>query len=285
LILNILVVVLLSVGFYQFTGGSLHYPPRASVKAIEKLTGKKSTLRDRICFCLARRIEPLVHLSPYRKSRLQKELAAAGKTISPEFHTAIAIASAGLFLIAGLVMLPMVPFSSAGLFAYAVLRFFKLRKVKDSDEHRKKIEAETPRFTSYIVQSSTHRQAVPGMIQGYREIAGVALGAELDILLTDMRTKNNEAALIDFESRIDSTLVSELVRGLIGLEHGENMQAYLINVEARMNQHEIAALKREAEERPEKLTPVGWLLLASILGNVCVVYGNQLYQNFKLFGG
>lgn len=285
MILKILVVVLLSVGLYKLLGGSLHYPPWASVKAIEKLTGKKSTLRERICFPLARRIEPLVRLSPYRKSRLQKELTAAGKTISPEFHTAIAIVSAGLYLIAGVVMLPLVPFSSAGLFAYAVLRFFKLRKVRDSDEHREKIEAETPRFTSYIVQSSTHRQALIGMIQGYREIAGDALGAELDVLLTDMRTGNNEMAFINLESRIDSPLVSELVRGLIGLEHGEDMQAYLINVEARMNQHEIAALKREAEKRPEKLVPVGWLLLASILGNVCVVYGNQIFQSLKLFGG
>jgi hypothetical protein len=163
------------------------------------------------------------------------------------------------------------------------MKYFNDRKVTDGDGRRGRIEAETPRFTSYVVQNIAHRQDTPAIIHGYRKVAGEALGKELDILYADMRTKNHEAALIDFESRIDSPLVSELVRGLIGLERGEDMQAYLLNAEARMNEHEVATLEKEAAARPDRLAPASWALFASIMFLYMAVLGVQLFSSIRIF--
>lgn len=281
--MRLIAIILLAIGLYQLIGGPVRFPPWKSVKAISKLTGKKVSFKETIEVPIARFLEPHIRLSPYRKDRLKTELSAAGRRETPEFHTAVAIVNAGTFFFAGLAVLPVLPIGTAVLAAYSVFKYFNDRKVTDSDERRERIEAETPRFTSYIVQCMAHRPDTPSMIHGYRRIAGEDLGSELDMLYADMKTKNHEAALIDFESRIDSPLVSDLVRGIIGFEHGEDMQAYLLNVEARMNEHEIAALEKEAAARPDKLGPASWLLFISIMCLYMAVLGVQLFTSIKAF--
>ncbi len=281
---KILVAILLAVGFYFVIGVSSCLPPWRTVKALEKLTGEKISFLDRIIFTIAHFIEPVIHLSSYRRSVLEKELRAAGEKVTPEFFTAVAVTLPGIYTIGALCLLPFYPIASAGIAIYAVRSYFKMRRVAESDVRREKIEAEAPRLTSYLVQSLPHRQDVVSMLQGYREVSGKELGSELDVLITDMRTSNPEAALINFESRINSPLVSELVRGLIGLEQGEDMRFYLQSVETRMNEREIAELKKEAEMRPEKLEPANWLLLGSVLLNFAVILGTQIFQNINIFG-
>lgn len=278
---EILVTLVFAYGLFTLIGFKL--PSVRSVKAISKLTEKKKPFRQTVLYSLARLIVPIIHISPYRQNQLTLKLKASGKMTSPELHIALAVSAGLIYFAFGLLFLPVFPIGAAALFAYSVIRFFKDLKVKGSDEHRISIEAEMPRFTSYIVQSTAHRSDLAGIIHGYRDIAGKDLASELDMLLTDMRTKNREAALVDFESRIDSPLVSELTRGLIGIERGDDMKAYLSNVEVRMNEHEVAALKKEAAKRPDMLVPASWLLFISIMLIYLSVMGMQLFTSIKSF--
>lgn len=280
---KILVVLIFAYGMFCLIGFKFKLPSVKSVRAISKLTEKKEPLKHIIVYSLARRIATLIHLSPYRQSQIALKLKATGKMTSPELHIALAISTGLIYFLIGILFLPILPVASAIIIAYAVFRFFKELKVNGSDEHRIAIESEMPRFTSYIVQSTSHRSDLVSIIHGYRDVAGKELGVELDMLLTDMRTKNRETAIVDFESRINSPLVSELSRGLIGLERGEDMKGYLSNVELRMNEYEVAILKKEANKRPDMLSPASWILFLSIMAIYLAVIGMQLLASIKLF--
>jgi len=280
---KIIVTALLAFGLYALSGGPYSFPPKSSVCALQKLTGKRLPLKKRLLFSAARRLEPFIHLSKYRHDSLEKQLKMAGSNYTPEFHTAKAIVTSGIYFAAGLLLIKRYPIISAATAIYAVRRYFSARKVSECDGHREKVENEIPRFTSYVVQSCAHNSGVGSMISGYREIAGEDLGKEMDILIADMRTGNPEAALISFESRMDSPVVSELVRGLIGIYQGEDMRAYMVSLEARMTEREISTLKKEASKRPDSLEPANWMLAASIMVVFAAVLGVQLVENIGIF--
>ena len=103
------------------------------------------------------------------------------------------------------------------------------------------------------------------IIQAYRRIAGEELGKELDIVITEMRTGNRNEAIANFENRIDSPLVSELCRGLVGVDRGDDMRAYLIAVEMHAKDLKVSNLKKEASRRPEKLAVASFALFGAML--------------------
>ena len=60
----------------------------------------------------------------------------------------------------------------------------------------------------------------------YRRIAGSHLGQELDTTVADMRTGNYENALLHFQNLVGSTMLSDIVRGLIETLRGDDQQMY-----------------------------------------------------------
>lgn len=54
------------------------------------------------------------------------------------------------------------------------------------------------------------------ILTSYRRVAGRDFGAELDQTIADMKTGNYENALIRFETRIGSPMLSDVARGLVG---------------------------------------------------------------------
>lgn len=262
---KLIISVLTAAGLWLIVSGILKFPPKVSVNAIDKLTGVKKSFSTKYREPVIKFIEPLIHIPVYKRETMCKDLGYAGINETPEHYIANIVLNTLCYMAMSLILLPIYPVLTAVLMALSVLYFFNNFKIKDSDKRKAKIEAELPRFTSYLVQNLPRRQGLIPMIRGYREIAGKEFGQELDILITGLKTKNHEAALIEFEARINSTLVSDIVRGMIGIDNGENMQSYLCNIEVRMNENEIANLKKEAVKRPEKLVPASWLLFFSIM--------------------
>lgn len=284
-----IIVVLISWGLYNLISGILGLPPLSSIRAIDRLTSHKTSIREQYICKAGALLEPVVKklLPTYQKEIMMVKLTAAGEIDSPELYTSKAVAGAGIYLILGLFLLPVLPplgpLCTAVFAVLSVRAFFKDMKIPAANEMKEAIEAVIPRFTSYVTQSTLHSKDLLSIIEGYRQVAGKELGEKLDVLLTDMRTKNHEAALISFESSINSPLVSEFVRGLIGMEHGEDMRIYLQNLEARMNEHEITELKKVAAKRPDMLGPANWLLVGSIMVIYIAVLGVQLISGLRMF--
>lgn len=74
---------------------------------------------------------------------------------------------------------------------------------------------EIPRFALTVGQSLENDRDVLKILTSYRRVAGKDFGAELDQTIADMKTGNYENALIRFETRIGSPMLSDAIRGLI----------------------------------------------------------------------
>jgi CHASE3 domain sensor protein len=99
----------------------------------------------------------------------------------------------------------------------------------------------------------------------YKRVAGKELGQELDKTIADMKTGNYEDALLRFENRIGSPLLSDIVRGLIGTLRGDDQQMYFKMICFDMRQIEQNNLKKEVAKRPKKIQKYSMMMLICII--------------------
>jgi tight adherence protein C len=80
-----------------------------------------------------------------------------------------------------------------------------------------------------------------------------------------MRSGSYEAALTRFESRINSPLLSDIVRGLIGVLRGDDGAVYFQMLSHDMKQLELQRLKAKAMKIPPKIRVFSFILLMCFL--------------------
>ena len=106
---------------------------------------------------------------------------------------------------------------------------------------------------------------VLSMIEHYKQNSGPVFSAELDVLTADMRSGSYEAALTRFEARFNSPLLSDIVRGLIGVLRGDNGVHYFQMLSHDMKQLELQRLKAKAMKIPPKIRVFSFVLLMCFL--------------------
>ena len=251
-----------------------------------KQTGNgKENLFDVYLTRVAEKCSILLHLDPVRKGKLSQALSIAGLSITPETYTMKALLSA--FLVAACAVFFLLLFPLMGLLmpGLAVLMWFATYyKVFDIVKKRKKaIEAELARFAVSIQQSLATDRDVLKLLISYRRIAGPELGTELDTTIADMKTGNYEQALLRFQNRIGSTMLSDIVRGLIGTLRGDDQQMYFKMLAFDLRQVEQNNLKKEAAKRPKQMQKYSMLMLLCILLIYVVVLSVEVIQSLGSF--
>ncbi|HEX2938967.1 MAG TPA: hypothetical protein VHO66_08625 [Ruminiclostridium sp.] len=281
----IIVCLLLSFGLYLIVTEKMRLPSSASIRATLRIMKGKQSTREILVYPAAQKITRFIHLSENKRNEMKQQLKAASNGLSPELFIASAIVNALYIIIVSLALLPVLPLGTIILILLAVYSIFKeLKSLNDAvNKRRTIIENEVQQFVSAINLSLGRRQDLYNVIKSYRKVAGKELGEELDVLLTDMRTSNREDALLRFESRINSRLVSEVVRGLINVCRGNDMSAYLCAVEMHARDFKIANLKKEAEKRPEKLTAASFLLFGAMLAMLAAVIIAECLKGGNIF--
>lgn len=95
--------------------------------------------------------------------------------------------------------------------------------------------------------------------------AGKEFANELEILAADMRSSSYEAALTRFEARINSPMLSDVVRGLIGVLRGDDGAMYFQMLSHDFKQMELQHLKKEAQKIPPKIRVFSFLMLVCFI--------------------
>jgi len=149
----------------------------------------------------------------------------------------------------------------------AILTYFKATQSADEKlkAKREEIEQELPRFVATVTQELKASRDVLGIADHYKQNAGEVFAAELDILTADMRSGSYEAALTRFEARINSPLLSDIVRGLIGVLRGDDGAMYFQMLSHDMKQLELQRLKAKAMKIPPKIRVFSFMLLMCFL--------------------
>lgn len=260
----------LAIGLFLISADLLKLPSIATQKAMlsaGKQGKEKAKTVDVLLMGWAVKLAKYIPMDEYKKSRIKNTLNAAGMNLTPEEFISSAILKSGIIAILIIPCLMILPLIAPILMFISIIIYFK--EIRKADEilkiKKEKIEVELPRFVATITQELKASRDVLSIIENYKKNAGKEFADELDILTADMRSSSYEAALTRFEARINSPMLSDITRGLIGVLRGDDGSMYFQMLSHDMKQLELQRLKAQAMKIPPKIRVFSFVMLMCFL--------------------
>ena len=291
ILLALAAIIFLGIAAYNLSCAFVDIPTGRTSKmmmlARKQQSSKKEKLLDVYITKIAVLLAPFLRLDKLKRNRLQTALAIAGLELTPEVYTARAWVAAGAVGICAVPMAFLMPLLSPVLVGLAVALWFSTYYAAFDfvRKRRKLIELEIPRFALAIGQNLENDRDVLKMLSSYRRVAGRDFAAELDQTIADMKTGNYENALLRFETRIGSPMLSDVVRGLIGVLRGDDQRMYFKMICFDMRQIEQNNLKKEAAKRTRKIQRYSMMMLVCIMIIYLVVLCTEVINSLGVFFG
>ena len=262
--------ILLAIGLFLISADLLKLPSIATQKAMlsaGKQGKEKAKTVDALLMGWAVKLAKYIPMDGYKKSRMKNTLNAAGMNLTPEEFIASGILKSGIIALLIIPCLMILPLIAPILMFLSIIIYFK--EIRKADEilkiKKEKIEVELPRFVATITQELKASRDVLSIIENYKKNAGEEFADELDILTADMRSSSYEAALTRFEARINSPMLSDITRGLIGVLRGDDGSMYFQMLSHDMKQLELQRLKAQAMKIPPKIRVFSFVMLMCFL--------------------
>lgn len=262
--------ILLAVGLYFILADVLKLPTMKTAKAMlgaGRESKKAAKTVEAWLMSGAVKLSKYIRMDEYKHSRMVNILKAAGISMTPEVYSAYAITKAGAIMLGVIPCLILLPLISPVLIILAVLSYFK--EIRKADEQlkakRDQIEGELPRFVATIEQTLKTSRDVLAMMENYKKNASPAFVLELDVLTADMRSSSYEASLTRFEARLNSPMLSDVVRGLIGVLRGDDSAVYFQMLAHDFKALELQRLKGQAQKIPPKIRVFSFVMLMCFL--------------------
>lgn len=260
----------LALGLFFLAASLLRLPTMGAAKAmLGTVRQEKKAARtvETYLMTVAVRLAGYIRMDEYKRSRMNNVLKASGMNLTPEVYQAYAFVKSGAVLLGIIPCVFLLPLLSPVVVVLAVLVYFKESQKADEKlkAKRDEIEGELPRLVATIEQELKASRNVIGMLERFKQNAGPALTGELDILLADMRSSNYEAALTRFEARLNSPMLSDVVRGLIGVLRGDDSAVYFQMLSHDFKQLELQRLKAQAQKIPPKIRVFSFAMLMCFL--------------------
>lgn len=290
-VLALIACILTGFAIYNLTCAFVDVPTAKTSKMMmlsKKQQGvRNEKLLDVYITKIAVRLAPLIHMDKLKRDKLQTVLNIAGIQLSPEVYLLKAHITAALVALCALPLLPILPLFVPILIGLAVALWFSTyySAFDYVKKRRKLMEAEIPRFALTIAQNLENDRDVLKILSSYRRMAGKDFAQELDQTVADMKTGNYENALIRFEGRVGSTLLSDVVRGLIGTLRGDDQRMYFRMICFDMRQIEQNNLKKEAAKRPKQIQRYSMMMLFCIVIIYLVVLSTEVLGSLGAFFG
>ncbi len=264
---ELLLAVVFAIGLYFVITEYVISPSGKTRRAVSEIGKKKLSFANQLIMPIANVAVKLVRLSPQRRSVLIKKLYSAEIDYTPEFYIARAAATAALVVIFGILTSIITPvmFFVCAVAAFAVY----IGAVQEADriikEKSERIQGELVLFASTIQMQLATSHDIIKIFESYRKICGEAMRHELDVTLADMKTGSYERALRNFETRVQSQSLSEIIRGLLAVLRGDDQRSYFDMLVHDLVIRERETLKRKANERPSKMKIFSFIILGAIV--------------------
>ena len=260
----------LALGLFFLSASFLQLPTLGAARAMlgNIRQERKNAKTLETCFMMAAVwMARYIHMDEYKRSRMQHVLKASDMNLEPEVYQAYVWVKAGAVLLGLIPCTLILPLLSPIVVVASILVYFKEAQKAEEQlkEKRMAIEGELPRMVATIEQELKASRNVISILERFRKNAGPVLTGELDVLLADMRSSNYEAALTRFESRLNSPMLSDVVRGLIGVLRGDDSAVYFQMLSHDFKQIELQRLKAEAQKIPSKIRVFSFIMLVCFL--------------------
>lgn len=289
-ILLFLFGVAVAAGLFFILADILKLPRLSTEKALlsaGRTEKKRMKSLDALFLGWAIKLSKFIRMDEYKRHRLERTLSAAGMDMTPEVYLAYTILKPVAALLAVIPCLLIFPLLSPIVVLLAILLYFKESRKADEmvAERREKIEGELPRFVATVEQELGASRDVLTILENYKRHAGPDFARELDVLTADMRSSSYEAALVRFEGRLASPMLSDIVRGLIGVLRGDDGRIYFQMLSHDMKQLELQRLKAQAAKIPPKIRVYSFIMLVCFMLIYIVVILMQILTSMGgLFG-
>ena len=280
----ILLLAGLAFGLYFIIADRLKIPYLKSSKAIMNMGRSDRQLTktlEAVIMDLSMKLAKVIPMDRYKRNRLSATLQAAGIKMTPECYQAHAVIKA---LAVGLLVLPCLavfPLVSPVVLVLAVLVYFKEYQKAETQIQNKRgeIETELLRFVSTIEQELKTSRDVLSILESFKNSTTPALADELGITCADMRSGGYEVALMRLEARVNSPMLSDVVRGLISVIRGDDGVMYFQMLSHDFKQAELRKLKAQAQKIPGKIRVFSIIMLMCFLVTYLIVIGVQVIQS------
>ena len=276
--------ILFSCGIGFLLAERLKLPSRAASRAMHSMGRNRKDKPNPLTLLmreLSGRLAGKLRLNDYRRAQLEADLRTGDMMQTPEQFVAENIVRAGTVAVLAVPVAFVSKFFSVLLLVAAVLlyRLGSMTLRKKIGARRARIELELPRFVANIEKTLPHSRDVLAMLESYRTGAGEEFGRELDITVADMRSGNDEAALTRLEARVGSSALSDVVRGLIGILHGEDNSVYWANLSLKFSEAGRQNLREQAGKVPKRVRRLSLVLLGCFFLIYIVVIGEVLLNS------
>ncbi len=270
LILRVIFMVLTTLGFYLVASHVLFLPNKTTQNVIRHPHGKPTTEEQ-----FAKALRPLTALlgrlfpmSEYKRTRYESDFARLGMTVSPQEYTSGKIARSLMLALLGLAFIPLgIPWLSILTCIAGILAYFqsdqKLRR--EIEKLNRAINAELPRMVGTMECTLGDNRDLIGFFSRYRRVAGKVMGQELDVLLTDLQTGNQELALRRMEGRVQSSNLSALIMILLGVDQGTDQRTSLAILSRDIRTKERELQRRRMEKRPGRIKAACFILTVEMI--------------------
>lgn len=290
-LLALIAIVFLGFAIYNLTCAFADIPTsktsRMMMMARKQQGIKNEKLLDVYLTKVAGLLAPCLKLDRLKRNKLQSALNITGLELTPEVYTAKAWVTAGGVGLCSIPFAFIMPLMVPVLIGLSVALWFSTYYMAFDyvKKRRKLIEAEIPRFALTIGQNLENDRDVLKILTSYRRVAGKDFGAELDQTIADMLTSNYENALLHFETRIGSPMLSDIIRGLVGVLRGDDQRMYFKMICFDMRQIEQNNLKKEAAKRPKQIQKYSMMMLICIMIIYLVVLCTEVLSSLDAFFG
>lgn len=288
--MQLIIGIIFGVGLFYILVDALKIPYYKTSKAVENLSKRQKVKKSSIDMWLsgfAELIAKRLRLNEFKRSQLESDLKTAQMDISPEMFTANAIVKSciiGVLAVPVAFILPLL--SPVILFLAVFLYRIEIKSVnKRIRVKRQKIEYELPRLVSNIEKTLSHNRDVLYMIESYAQNAGPEMKHELSITVADMKSGNYEDAIIRLESRVGSSMMSDVCRGLIGILRGDDNRMYWASLAMKFNDTARQQLRLQAQKVPRKVRRLSMCLLLCFMLIYVVVILEQIMGSIGVLFG
>lgn len=282
--MKLVIFLLFAIGLYSYCVQKNPKVYKPAAQALVMRNQNRISSSEKLINALASKVEPYIHIDPIKRSKLISDLQSINIFISPELYQARTISRSALFSAPSVVLAVFSPFMliMTVFIAWQNIQSSSKKLKAQIQERKNKIERELPQFASTIRQSLNTSRDIVTMLEGYRKICGTALSHEIEITLNDIKTGNTERALKALDGRVSSSKFSQMIRGLIGINRGDDQKVYfdVLTIEYQKAQDE--EVKKELLLRPAKLNKYIGALFACLFALTLLAIGMVISSQLSL---
>lgn len=278
-IIQLMIGIIASVGIGYILCDVLKVSSMKASKTARNAASKGEKKKSSLAVFLdgfAEEIQEKIKLNQWKEREIQTDLDAAGIKDKPRLFVAKALTKACAVGVLAIPAFFIFKILGLAVLAFAVFVYFNetkgiTRKIK---KKRAKIEAELPRFVSFVNNKLSHTRDLIAILRSYKETAGAEFGEELETTIVHLE-QNRTEALTNLEQRVGSPLLNEVTMKLKAVENGTYNEAAWTMLATTFSSLQKDNLKKKALNVPRKVRKGSMALLfcfiliyAAVLGQV-----------------